>query len=74
MNQRKTASVKLPADVCLEAESLGLDVAQLCEKKLRDEIQALKDQDWNLQHARFLAAYNSNVEREDVALQEWRAF
>jgi len=74
MNQRKTASVKLPADVFLEAESLGLDVAQLCEKKLRDEIKMLKEQDWNRQNANFLAAYNSKVEQEDVALQEWRAF
>jgi len=69
-----TASVSLPMDLYLEAEALGINVSQVCEKKLRQEIQAKKELQWNQQHAAFLAAYNSRVETEGVALQEWRAF
>jgi antitoxin CcdA len=61
-------------DVYLDAKSMGINISQLCEQKLREEIQKRKEQQWNEQHAGFLATYNSVVETEGVALQEWRAF
>ena len=61
-------------DVYLDAKELGINISQLCEQKLREEIQRRKEQQWNEQHAGFLATYNNVVETEGVALQEWRAF
>jgi post-segregation antitoxin (ccd killing protein) len=61
-------------ELYLEAEALGIDVAQVREQKLRAEIQAIKAAQWSAQHADFLVAYNSNVEAEGVALQEWWVF
>jgi len=74
MEKPSVANVGLPMELYLEAQALGIDVAQACEQKLRAEIQAIKAARWNEQHADFLVAYNSIVEAEGVALQEWRAF
>lgn len=71
---RKTTSISLSTDVYLDAKKLGIDISQFCEERLRDEVQARKEKQWNDQHASFLTAYNSLVEEEGVALQEWRAF
>jgi antitoxin CcdA len=60
--------------VYLDAKNFGINISQLCEQTLREEIQKRKEQQWNAQHASFLVVYNSLVETEGVALQEWRAF
>lgn len=74
MPAKKAANISLSMDVYLEAKNLGIDISQLCELKLRQEIQARKKQQWNAEHTTFLAAYNTMVEAEGVALEEWRAF
>jgi antitoxin CcdA len=71
---KKATNISLAMDVYLDAKNFGINISQLCEQKLREEIQKRKEQQWNEQHANFLAAYNSVVETEGVALQEWRAF
>lgn len=71
---KKTTNISLAMDVYADAKKLGIDISQVCEQRLREEIQARKGQKWNEQHADFIAAYNKQVEAEGVALQEWRAF
>jgi len=71
---KKATNISLSMDVYLDAKNFGINISQLCEQTLREEIQKRKEQQWNEQHANFLAAYNSLVETEGVALQEWRAF
>lgn len=71
---KKTTNISLSMDVYLEAKKLGIDISKFCEDRLKKEVQARKEQQWNEQHAGFLTAYNSIVEEEGVALQEWRAF
>jgi len=71
---KKATNISLAMDVYLDAKNFGINISQLCEQALREEIQKRKEQQWNEQHANFLAAYNSLVETEGVALQEWRAF
>lgn len=73
-SSKKATNISLAMDVYLDAKNLGINISQLCEQKLREEIQKRKEQQWNEQHATFLVAYNSLVETEGVALQEWRAF
>ena len=71
---KKATNISLAMDVYLDAKNFGINISQLCEQALREEIQRRKEQQWNEQHASFIAAYNSLVETEGVALQEWRAF
>ena len=71
---KKATNISLSMDVYLDAKKFGINISQLCEQTLREEIQRRKEQQWNEQHANVLAAYNSLVETEGVALQEWRAF
>jgi len=71
---KKATNISLAMDVYLDAKNFGINISQLCEQALREEIQRRKKQQWNEQHASFLAAYNGLVETEGVALQEWRAF
>jgi antitoxin CcdA len=73
-SSKKATNISLAMDVYLDAKNFGINISQLCEQKLREEIQKRKEQQWNEQHADFLAAYNTLVETEGVALQEWRAF
>lgn len=61
-------------DVYRDAKNLGINISQFCEERLREVIQARKEQEWSDQHADFVAAYNRLVEAEGVALQEWRTF
>jgi antitoxin CcdA len=70
---KKVVKIRLAMDVYLDSKKFGLNIAQLCEQRLRQEIQNRKDQSWNEQHADFIAAYNE-VEAEGLALQDWRAF
>jgi antitoxin CcdA len=71
---KKATNISLAMDVYLDAKNFGINISQVCEQRLREEIQARKEQQWNEQHADFIAAYNSLVEADGVALQEWRAF
>lgn len=71
---KKATNISLAMDVYLDARQLGINISQLCEQKLREEIAAQRERQWNERHAAFIDAYNKNVEAEGVALQEWRAF
>jgi antitoxin CcdA len=71
---KKATNISLAMDVYLDAKSFGINISQVCEQRLREEIQSRKEQQWNAQHADFIAAYNSVVEADGVALQEWRTF
>ncbi|GGZ07963.1 type II toxin-antitoxin system CcdA family antitoxin [Pseudoduganella plicata] len=71
---KKATNITLAMDVYLAAKDFGINISQVCEQTLREQIQARKEQQWNAQHADFLSSYNSVVETEGVALQEWRAF
>lgn len=71
---KRSTNISLAMDVYLDAKKFGLNISQICEQRLREEIQARKENQWNEQHASFLTAYNGMVEEEGVALQEWRPF
>lgn len=71
---KKATNISLAMDVYLDAKKFGINISQFCEQRLREEIVARKERQWNEDHASFLTAYNSIVEEEGVALQEWRPF
>ena len=74
MPSKKATNISLAMDVYRDAKNLGINISQVCEQRLREEIQARKAQQWNTQHAGFIDAYNAVIEADGVALQEWRAF
>lgn len=71
---KKATNITLSMDVYQAAKSLGINISQLCEQRLREEIQLRKEQQWNEDHAVFLAAYNQRVNEDGLALEEWRSF
>lgn len=72
--KKKATNITLSMDVYQSAKDLGINISQVCEQRLREEIQTRMEQKWNDQNAKFLEAYNKLVQDEGVALQEWRAF
>ncbi|UTY57398.1 type II toxin-antitoxin system CcdA family antitoxin [Massilia sp. erpn] len=71
---KKATNITLSLDVYQAAKSLGINISQVCEQRLREEIQLRQERQWNEEHADFLAAYNRRVEEEGLALEEWRSF
>jgi antitoxin CcdA len=74
LSVKKATNITLSLDVYLAAKSLGINISQVCEQRLREEIQLRKERQWNDENADFLAAYNRRVEEEGLALEEWRTF
>ena len=72
--EKKATNITLPMDVYQAAKRLGINISQVCEQRLREEIQLRTRQQWNEEHAEFLVAYNRRVEEEGLALEEWRSF
>jgi antitoxin CcdA len=71
---KRATTVRLSTDVYLAAKALELDISQLCEQRLRAEIQRAAGKEWQGKYVDFIAAYNKKIASEDVALQQWRAF
>ena len=71
---KKATNITLSMDAYQAAKSLGINISQVCEQRLREEIQSRMEQQWNEQNADFLAAYNRQVEEEGLALEAWRSF
>jgi len=71
---KKATNITLSMDVYQAAKSLGINISQVCEQRLREEIQTRREDQWNEEHSSFLDAYNKRVVEEGVALQEWRSF
>jgi antitoxin CcdA len=71
---KMATNITLSMDVYQAVKSLGINISQVCEQRLREEIQARRKQQWNEEYASFLDAYNRRAAGEGVALQVWRAF
>ncbi|WP_256078814.1 type II toxin-antitoxin system CcdA family antitoxin [Massilia sp. YIM B04103] len=71
---KKATNITLSLDVYQAAKSLGINISQVCEQRLREEIQLRLERQWNEEHADFLTVYNRRVEAEGLALEKWRSF
>ncbi|WP_426319778.1 type II toxin-antitoxin system CcdA family antitoxin [Pseudoduganella sp. R-43] len=71
---KRATNITLSMDVYLATKSLGINTSQVCEQRLREEMKARGEQQWNEEHAAFLDAYDERIAEERVALQELRAF
>ena len=68
------ANLSISPAVINEARAVGIKISSFCEGKLREETQRRRDQQWNEQHAAFLGEYTKLIEKEGVALEEFRSF
>lgn len=71
---KKVTRITLSMDVYLAAKQFGINISRSCEQRLREEIEARSEQQWNEEHAHFLEAYNKRLIEEGPALLEWRQF
>ena len=68
------ANLSIAPAIISEARAVGIKISSFCEEKLREETRRRRDQQWNDQHAAFLDEYTKLIEKEGVALDEFRTF
>jgi antitoxin CcdA len=68
------ANLSISPDVIREAKEVGIKVSSFCESQLRDETQRRRAERWNQQNAAFLDEYSKLIEKNGVALEDFRTF
>lgn len=71
---KKATNITLSADVLNDAKALGINISQACDQFLRSLVTSEQERRWQADHAEFIAAYNTGVEREGLPLDSWRNF
>lgn len=71
---RKAANVTLPEALLREAEELGVNVSQACERGLADTVSRARAKAWLESNLGALEAWNEYVERNGLPLRDFRQF
>ena len=71
---KKTTNLSIDTEVIHGGRILGINLSQTCEIFLRDYIKCEKERRWREENAPFFTAYNEMIEKEGLALEEWRGF
>ena len=71
---KKATNITLSVDVLREAKTLGINISQACDQFLRELVARESARRWRSEHAEFIVAYNAEVERDGLPLENWRAF
>lgn len=71
---RRAANLSLSADVLDAAKTLGINVSQVCDAYLREVVRGEQERLFRSQYADYIATYNQNLEKEGLALAQWRSF
>ena len=71
---RRAANLSLGADVLDAAKALGINVSQVCDAYLREVVRREQERRFRNEYADYIAAYNQNLEKEGLALEQWRSF
>jgi len=71
---KKATNITLSADVLAEAKALGINISQTCDQFLRELVRSKREQQWQNDHAAFIASYNILVAEEGLPLDDWRSF
>jgi antitoxin CcdA len=71
---KKATNLSLSIDVLDAAKQLHINVSKVCDAYLREVVRLEQSRVWKEQHAEFMSAYNSTVEKEGLPLEKWRAF
>ena len=71
---KRAINLTLSADILTAAKALNINISHVCDAHLREVVQREQERRWRLEHADFIAAYNTTVETEGLPLGEWRSF
>ena len=71
---RQPTNLTIDSTVLSEAKALGINISRACEAHLQEMVRQEKTRLWKEQHAKFLAHYNAEVERDGLPLDQWRQF
>lgn len=61
---KRAINLTLSADILAAAKALNINISQVCDAHLREVVQREQERRWRLEHADFIAAYNTTVETE----------
>ncbi|NYT45853.1 type II toxin-antitoxin system CcdA family antitoxin [Alcaligenaceae bacterium] len=73
-SRKRATNITLSVDVYEDAKALGINLSQTCDRLLREAINAEKANSWAVEHRDFVSAYNDSVEKDGLALSQWRTF
>jgi post-segregation antitoxin (ccd killing protein) len=68
------AKFSFSPEVIREVKAVEFKVSSFDESKLCDETHRSRDQTWNERHVAFFADYGKLIEKEGVALEDFRTF
>jgi antitoxin CcdA len=71
---KRATNLSLSADVLDAAKALEINVSQTCDRHLREVVRQEQQRRWRLEHADFIAAYNSTLQDEGLPLDALKAF
>lgn len=72
--RRVKVNLILDADVAETARSLGLNMSRLAEAAIAEAAKEERNRLWREENAGNIVAYAEEVEREGLALSEYRSF
>lgn len=68
------ANLSISPEVVREAKEVGIKISSFCEEMLREETKRRRDEQWNQGNKAFLAEYSQLIEKEGLALDEFKTF
>lgn len=71
---RVKVNLTLDADVAETARSLGLNMSRLAEAAISEASKIERNRLWREQNQESIDAYSKEIEREGLALSEYRTF
>lgn len=71
--RRKPTSLSLQEDLVAEAETLGLDIAQIAEQALGKAVHEARAAAWLAENRPAIEAYNRHVEQHGMFIDDIRS-
>lgn len=71
---RQRLNLTLPGALVEEAKALGLNLSRACESGLEAAVSAERARRWRAENTAFFDWYNAMVEKDGLALAEYRQF
>jgi antitoxin CcdA len=71
---KNSTNITLCADELAEAKVRGINISQACDHFLRYLVRSKREEQWQKEHAAFIAAYNQSITEEGLPLDDWRVF
>jgi antitoxin CcdA len=71
---KKATNLSINADLLRQAKELNINLSQKMEQHLVELVLEAKRQQWQIDNADFVAAYNRRIEAEGLPLDQYRTF